>query len=85
MKFLRLTQYSLLALALTSSAACSKKQASCDNVFEHIKSLTPEGMRDMLEQGKAGALAKCEAMSSEQRQCALDAKTIEELQACKKL
>ncbi len=81
----RLIQYSLVALALSSSAACSKKSASCEDVFEHIKSLTPEGMREMLEQNKAAGIAKCETMSAEQRQCAMDATTIQALQACKKM
>ncbi|HEU0030789.1 MAG TPA: hypothetical protein VFQ53_09150 [Kofleriaceae bacterium] len=71
-----------LVLALALAGGC-KKEASCEDVFNHIRSLTPEGMRDMLDKTKDGALAKCETMSAEQRQCALDAKTIEELQKCK--
>ena len=76
---------SVLAITLASApVGCKKNEASCDAVFDHIKSLTPEGMREMLDKNKDAALAQCEAMPAETRQCALAAKTIEELQACKK-
>jgi hypothetical protein len=69
------------ALAL-STAACSKKAASCDAVFEHIKSLAPGELGQMMEKTKDAALAKCEKLSADAKQCALSASSMEELQKC---
>ena len=73
---------SILALSLV--AACSKKQSSCDDVFDHTLSLVPAEMQGKLKDGKADAVAKCEKMSPEARQCALDAKSLEDLMKCPK-
>jgi hypothetical protein len=77
---------SVLAITIASApVGCNKKdEASCDAVFDHIKSLAPEEMREMLDKTKEAAIAKCEAMSADERKCALDSKSMIELQACKK-
>jgi hypothetical protein len=75
----------VLAVTIASApVGCKKDEASCDAVFDHIRSLTPEPMREMLDENKQAALKQCETLSGDERKCALAAKTIEELQACKK-
>jgi hypothetical protein len=39
-------------------------------------------MADKMKEGKADGLAKCEKMKPESRQCALDAKSMEDLMKC---
>lgn len=65
-----------------ASGACSKKKASCEDIFEHTKKLAPAEMQDMLEKKRAGAIEKCGKLSDEAKQCAMDAKSMEELQKC---
>jgi hypothetical protein len=72
------------SLAIWGGAGCGKKEASCDAVFEHVKSLAPVEMRDMVAATKEGALAKCEKMTIEQRKCVLDASDLAQVSACKK-
>ena len=72
----------MFAFVLGLAAGCSKKKASCEDIFEHTKSLAPAEMREMLEQKKASAIEKCEKMSDEAKQCAADAKSMEDLQKC---
>jgi hypothetical protein len=73
----------LVIVALfTFAAACSKKKPSCEDIFEHTKSIAPAEMKDMLERKKESAIEKCEKMSDEAKQCAADAKTMEDLQKC---
>jgi hypothetical protein len=72
---------SLLAAAL--GGGCSKKSdSSCEAVYEHTLSLVPDGMKQSMEGKKADALAKCEKLSPEARQCALDATSLEDLMKC---
>ena len=68
--------------ALIASVGCSKGKPSCEEVFAHTKSLAPAEMRDLFEQNKQDAIAKCEKMSDEAKSCAMKAKTLEELQKC---
>lgn len=77
---------SIAALAVSTSAAgcSSKKSGDCNAVFDHIRSLTPEGMREMLDASKDAAIEKCKTLSEASRSCALAAKTMEELQKCPK-
>lgn len=72
----------MLAFALTLATACSKKTASCEDIFEHTKSLAPAELKEMLEKGKEKSIKKCEKMSDEAKRCAMDAKTMEDLQKC---
>jgi hypothetical protein len=72
----------MFAFVVSLTAACSKKKASCEEVFAHTRSLAPEGMREAMEAQKESALGKCEKMSDEAKQCAMDAKTLEDLQKC---
>lgn len=75
----------LLAITIASApVGCKKNEPSCDAVFDHIRSLTPEPMREMLDKSKEQAIASCETLSADERSCALGADTLEELQACKK-
>jgi hypothetical protein len=70
-------------LVLAAFAGCSKKSGStCEDVFEHTLTLVPAEFKEQLESGKAKAIEKCEKMSAEAQKCALDAKTMEELQKC---
>jgi hypothetical protein len=64
---------------------CSKKSGSaenCEDVYNHTMSLVPDEARAIAEKGKDKAIAKCEKMSIESRQCALDASNLEDLQKC---
>lgn len=74
---------SLLVMSLATTA-CSKKQSSCEAVVDHTLSLMPPEMQGKLKDGKADAIAKCQKMSPEARQCALDAKSLEDLMKCPK-
>jgi hypothetical protein len=69
-------------LSLSIVAGCSKKSGSCEDIFDHTVSLMPSEMKDKLADGKADAIAKCEKMSPEARQCALDAKSLDDLMKC---
>ena len=72
----------VLAFVTMFAVGCSKKEASCDDVFDHTKSLAPAEMHDMLEKNRTSAIEKCNKLSKEARQCALDAKSMEALQKC---
>jgi hypothetical protein len=72
----------MFAFVATLAVGCSKKKASCDEIFEHTKSIAPAEMREMMEQKKESAIGKCEKMSDEAKQCAMDAKSMEDLQKC---
>jgi hypothetical protein len=72
----------MFAFVTALATGCSKKTASCDEIFEHTKSIAPAEMRDMLDKKKASAIEKCSKMSDEAKQCALDAKSMEDLQKC---
>jgi hypothetical protein len=69
-------------LALFGGAGCSKKTPSCEDVFEHTKTLAPAEMREMFENSKPSALEKCAKLSDAAKQCAVDAKSMEDLQKC---
>jgi hypothetical protein len=72
---------SVLALSLFSG--CKKSGGgSCQDVFDHTVSLMPAEMKDQLASSKDDAIAKCEKLSPEARQCALDAKSLEDLMKC---
>jgi hypothetical protein len=79
-----MTMNKLMMFAFVSSlaTACSKKTASCEEIFAHTKSLAPEGMREAMEAKKESAIAKCEKLSDKAKQCAMDAKTMDDLQNC---
>lgn len=75
----------LLSLAFLSTlafAGCSKKEPTCEDVFDHTVSLMPAELKDQAAQGKDKALAKCEKMSPEAKKCALDASSMEDLMKC---
>jgi hypothetical protein len=71
---------SLLALTL-GSVGCSKKSTSCDALVQHTADIVPE-MKEQIEKDKDKAIAKCEKMSDEAKQCAADANNMEELMKC---
>jgi hypothetical protein len=72
-------------LALTTmTTACSKKSNSCDAIVDHTLTLLPNEMKSMVAGDKASAVAKCEKMSPEARQCAADANSLEDLMKCPK-
>jgi hypothetical protein len=78
-----MTKNLLLALAL-SLTACSSK-SKCEQVYDHTMSILPDDMKKMIgDAGKDKAIAKCEASSDEAKQCALDAKSMEDLMKCPK-
>ena len=72
----------MLSFVATLAIGCSKKKPSCDDVFDHTKSLAPAEMREMFEKNRSSAIEKCGKMSDEAKQCAIDAKSMEELQKC---
>jgi hypothetical protein len=72
---------SVLALAFVTTG-CSKKASQCEQIFDHTVSLVPAEMRDKVKEQKADAIAKCEKLSPEARQCAIDAKDMGALMKC---
>jgi len=78
---MRKTMMILLSLSL-ATAACKKKEASCGDIVDHTMSLMPEELRANIK--KDDAVAKCEKLSPESRQCAADAKTLDDLMKCPK-
>jgi len=74
----------LAALGVWGVSGCGKKEASCDAVFAHVRDLAPTEMRDLIDAGKAGALARCEALTADQRKCVLAADDLVEVSACRK-
>lgn len=72
----------MFAFVVSLGTACSKKTASCEDIFAHTKSLAPEEMRAAMDAQKEKAIGKCEKMSDEAKQCAMAAKTMEDLQNC---
>ncbi|MBX3154770.1 MAG: hypothetical protein KF773_02135 [Deltaproteobacteria bacterium] len=74
-----------LALSMFATACSSKKKGnpeSCEDVYEHTLSLVPSELKSKVEGDKEKAIAKCEKMSVESRQCALDASSMEDLMKC---
>jgi hypothetical protein len=71
---------SILALALFSG--CKKSDSSCEAIYDHTLSLLPDELKKSTEDHKSDAIAKCEKMSPEARQCAADAKSVEDLMKC---
>jgi hypothetical protein len=71
-------------LAITLGAGCSKKSGSCEAIYDHTLTLVPADMKTQLESGKADAIAQCEKMSPEARQCAGDAQSLADLLKCPK-
>jgi hypothetical protein len=76
------TMFAITCALTLAATGCSKKTASCEEIFEHTKSLAPEELKPMLEQSKAGAIEKCGKMSDEAKKCAMDAKSFADLQKC---
>ncbi len=72
----------LFAFVTALATGCSKKKPSCEDIYEHTKSLAPAEMREMFEKKKDSAIEKCEKLSDDAKQCAMDAKTMEDLQKC---
>lgn len=81
MRTLSLVMFSVVVAA--AAPACSKGGGSdCNALFEKTKSFVPENMRAKMDDKKADAIAKCEKMSPEARQCAADASSMEDLMKC---
>ncbi len=72
----------MILLSTVLATGCSKKAATCDDVYDHTVSLMPAELKSKLEGGKDDAIAKCEKASPEARQCALDASSMDELMKC---
>lgn len=72
----------MLAFVTAFAAGCSKKTPSCEELYEHTKSLAPPEMREMMDKQKDKAIEKCSKMSDEAKKCAADAKSMEDLQKC---
>ena len=69
----------ILCLSLISGC---KKGSQCEDVYDHTLSLMPAEMQGKLKDHKSDAIEKCEKMSPEAKQCALDAKALEDLMKC---
>jgi hypothetical protein len=75
----------LAALLAITVTACSKKESSpCEAVYAHTLSLLPEEFKSKVAGDKDAAIAKCEKLSPEARQCALDATSMADLMKCPK-
>ena len=77
------TMKKILFLVSMSLVAC-KSKSKCEQVYDHTLEILPDDMKTHLQgdAGKAKAVGKCEAMSDEAKQCALDAKSWEDLAQC---
>ena len=69
-------------LALSFVAGCKKSDTSCEALYDHTMSLVPDEMKKGADDKKADAIAKCEKMSPEARQCAADATSLADLMKC---
>ena len=69
-------------LSAVLATGCSKKAATCEDVYDHTISLAPDELKSKMESNKDNAIAKCEKMSPEARTCALDASSMEDLMKC---
>jgi hypothetical protein len=59
-----------------------QRRENCQDVYDHTLSLMPSELKSKVEGDKDKAIAKCEKMSIESRQCALDASDLEGLMKC---
>jgi len=74
----------MLILSLALSVAACKSKSTCEKVYDHTLELLPDEMKSKLggDDAKAHAIEKCEKGSDEAKQCALDAKSFEDLMKC---
>ena len=72
----------MLLLSAVLATGCSKKGSTCEDVYDHTLSLVPAEMQSKMAGKKEDALAKCEKLSPEARQCAMDAASMEDLMKC---
>jgi hypothetical protein len=73
---------SVLALSLLTAACGDDDDASCAKVVDHTISLVPEEFKSQMGDKKE-MIEKCEKESTpEARECALKAKTMEDLMQC---
>ena len=78
----------ILGLVLASavalgSAGCKGDEASCDKVVDHTLSIMPAEFAEQAKKDREGMLKKCEEASVEERKCALKAKDLQALGACR--
>jgi len=73
----------LILIALLGMAAC-KSKSKCDQVVDHTLELMPDDFKKGMDTdaGREKAIGKCEAASDEAKQCALDAKSMDDLMKC---
>ena len=72
----------MMLLSAVLAAGCSKKGSTCEDVYDHTMSHVPAEQQSKMEGKKEDALAKCEKLSPEARQCAMDASSMEDLMKC---
>jgi hypothetical protein len=73
--------FALSLAAFTSACGSKGDDASCEKVVEHTQSLIPEEYKNQGD-SKEDMIAKCEKQPKENRKCALDAKSMEDLMGC---
>ena len=73
-----------LIVSILFIVACKKGGSQCEQIFDHTVSLMPAEMQSKISGDKAKAIEKCEKLSPEARQCAADAKSLEDLMKCPK-
>lgn len=76
----------LLVASLSITAACGKKQSAenCNDVVDHTLSIFPDEIKEKINKDRDKAIAKCEKLPVEKRQCILDAKDMAGVMACDK-
>ena len=75
----------LFGLTLALNSACGSDDASCEKVVDHTLSLMPAELKAQMGSDKKPLIEQCEKKTSkEERKCALDAKSMEDLMKCKK-
>lgn len=67
---------------LLAATACSKKEPTCEDIYDHTLSLMPAELKDKVSGSKEDGIKKCEKMSPEARSCAMDASSMEDLMKC---
>lgn len=72
----------MFAFVAALATGCSKKTASCEEIFEHTMSLAPAELKEMLANTKDKAIQECGKLSDEAKRCAMDAKSMADLQKC---
>jgi hypothetical protein len=74
----------ICSLLFVAAATGCSKGSDCDKIFDKTLSWVPAEMQDQVKEHKDEAIAKCEKMSPEAKECAANATSMAELRKCAK-